>query len=136
MPRKILVPVDLSQKDAASAALAEARRADSDAAIVLLYILPRIPVYLATNIPKDVLEGHAKEADTDLRKFAEENGVGDAEIVLRTGAPGREILNYAADTGFDLIVIASHDPGWEDFLLGSVAAKVVRHAPCSVHVIR
>ena len=35
-----------------------------------------------------------------------------------------------------MIVIASHDPGLVDYLLGSVAARVVRHAHCSVLVTR
>ena len=36
----------------------------------------------------------------------------------------------------DCIVIGSHKPGLIDYLLGSTAARVVRHAPCAVHVLR
>ncbi len=36
----------------------------------------------------------------------------------------------------DCIVIGSHKPGLSDYLLGSTAARVVRHAPCAVHVYR
>ena len=35
-----------------------------------------------------------------------------------------------------MIVIASHDPGLADYLLGSTAGRVVRHAHCSVLVVR
>ena len=38
--------------------------------------------------------------------------------------------------GVDLIIVASHRPGLQDYFLGSTAAKVVRHAKCSVLVIR
>ncbi|WP_170501927.1 universal stress protein, partial [Ruegeria atlantica] len=38
--------------------------------------------------------------------------------------------------GIDCIVLASHKPGMKDFFLGSTAALVVRHARCSVHVLR
>ena len=55
---------------------------------------------------------------------------------MRDGQPAREILDYAGEIGADLIVVASHDPGFADFFLGSVAASVVRHAHCSVLVAR
>jgi nucleotide-binding universal stress UspA family protein len=42
----------------------------------------------------------------------------------------------AEEKGADLIIIASHRPGLKDYFLGSTAAKVVRHAKCSVLVIR
>jgi nucleotide-binding universal stress UspA family protein len=35
-----------------------------------------------------------------------------------------------------MTVIASHDPGFVDYFLGSVAARFVRHAHCSVLVAR
>ena len=40
------------------------------------------------------------------------------------------------ETDTDCVVIASHRPGLQDYLLGSTAARVVRHAACSVHVLR
>ena len=40
------------------------------------------------------------------------------------------------ESGADLLIIASHRPGLQDYFLGSTAAHVVRHAACSVHVIR
>ncbi len=52
------------------------------------------------------------------------------------GRPHHKILETVSQEGVDLIVIASHQPEFSDYLLGSVAAKVVRRAPCSVHVIR
>ena len=44
--------------------------------------------------------------------------------------------DYAGDNGVDCIVMGSHKPGFSDYLLGSTAARVVRHAPCAVHVYR
>ena len=52
------------------------------------------------------------------------------------GNAASEILGLAAREGVDCIVIASHKPGFADYFLGSTAARVVRHAQCSVHVIR
>jgi len=42
----------------------------------------------------------------------------------------------AKEKDVDLIIIASHRPGLQDYFLGSTAAKVVRHATCSVLVVR
>ena len=47
-----------------------------------------------------------------------------------------EILRIARDTGTELIVMASHRPEMKDYLIGSNAARVVRHATCSVLVVR
>lgn len=55
---------------------------------------------------------------------------------LVKGHSARTIIDYAAQNGVDCIVIGSHKPGLSDFLLGSTAARVVRHAPCAVHVYR
>ena len=48
----------------------------------------------------------------------------------------RNILEYAKTHGVDCIIMGSHKPELVDFLLGSTAARVVRHAPCAVHVFR
>jgi len=57
--------------------------------------------------------------------------------VVQGVSPADSIVNYAAQNGVGLIVMGSRGKkGLEKFLLGSVAAKVVAHAPCSVLVIR
>ena len=60
----------------------------------------------------------------------------DVEPVMIEGHSGRAITDYAGDIDADCIIVGSHKPGLRDFLLGSTAARVVRHAPCSVHVLR
>jgi nucleotide-binding universal stress UspA family protein len=52
------------------------------------------------------------------------------------GSAGQAIVDYAEAHGADCIIVHSHKPELSDYLLGSTAARVVRHAPCSVHVIR
>lgn len=47
-----------------------------------------------------------------------------------------EILRVAQSLQVDLIVMASHRPEMKDYLLGANAARVVRHARCSVFVVR
>ena len=56
--------------------------------------------------------------------------------VVVTGNAYEEILRVAAADGASLIVIGAHKPDFHDFLLGPNAARVVRHADCSVMVVR
>lgn len=56
-----------------------------------------------------------------------------AEIDVRQGDPAHEIVRAATDWGADLIVMGTRGrTGLERMLLGSVARKVLQHAPCSV----
>lgn len=56
--------------------------------------------------------------------------------IVGTGTVYQEILRIAGDIGADLIVMAAHRPALQDYLLGPNAARVVRHANCSVLVVR
>jgi nucleotide-binding universal stress UspA family protein len=57
--------------------------------------------------------------------------------IVREGDPRHAILDVAAEWDPDLIVLGSHGrKGLDRFLLGSVSESVVRHAPCSVEVVR
>jgi nucleotide-binding universal stress UspA family protein len=59
------------------------------------------------------------------------------ETSVREGDPRHTILNYAAEISCDCIVMGSHGRrGVERFFLGSVSESVVRHAHCSVFVVR
>lgn len=55
---------------------------------------------------------------------------------VAVGKVYEEVLRVAEEAGSDLIVVGSHLPGLRDYLLGSNASRIVRHAPCSVHVVR
>ena len=56
--------------------------------------------------------------------------------VVRFGSIYTEVLDEADKTGTDLVVIGSHRPTMATFLLGSNASTIVRHAKCSVLVVR
>jgi nucleotide-binding universal stress UspA family protein len=56
---------------------------------------------------------------------------------LLEGDPAAEIARYAADAGIDVIVIGTHGrTGVDRLVMGSVAEKVMREAPCSVLVVK
>jgi nucleotide-binding universal stress UspA family protein len=57
--------------------------------------------------------------------------------VMLEGDPAAEIARYAADAGIDVIVIGTHGrTGVDRLVMGSVAEKVMREAPCSVLVVK
>lgn len=59
------------------------------------------------------------------------------ESSVKQGDPRREIVEEAKGWGAELIIVGSHGrTGVQRWLLGSVAEHVVRHAPCSVEVVR
>ncbi|MEL6681913.1 MAG: universal stress protein [Pseudomonadota bacterium] len=64
------------------------------------------------------------------------DGVTDATTTVVDGHSAPTILEFSENNANDLIIVASHQPGMQDYLLGSTAAKVVRHAKCAVHVLR
>ena len=135
MYTNILVPIDPDHGDA-EAALAMARRLaeDSTATITALTVVAPIPTYAAAQIPEDVLKNTHQSVVDKLRQIVGPR----SEIVTDVihGAPGIQIVEYAKSKGVDCIVIASHKPGLADYFLGSTAARVVRHAQCTVHVMR
>jgi nucleotide-binding universal stress UspA family protein len=56
--------------------------------------------------------------------------------VIATGRAYEEVLKLAKSTGASLIVVGAHKAGLADYLLGPNAARIVRHANCSVYVVR
>jgi nucleotide-binding universal stress UspA family protein len=57
--------------------------------------------------------------------------------VLLEGDPASEVTRYAADSGIDVIVIGTHGrTGVDRLVMGSVAERVMREAPCSVLVVK
>ncbi len=135
MYQKVLVPVDLSDIERGKASVAIAKRVGSeDCNIRLLNVVEDIPAYVATELPTGILERTAEEARAALKKIAASEKNCTAEV--RSGRAHNVILAAADDFGADLIIVGSHKPGLQDYLLGSTAARVVRHSKCSVLVSR
>ncbi len=137
--QKVLIAIDLDHIEATEKLFREAKRlADSAGAhFVLLHVREQVPNYVSPRIPNSLIEMRDQEAVDQLSALANEHGVGDrSEALVRRGPPYDEIVACARERSVDLILIASHQPSRADILLGSVAASVVRHAHCSVLVLR
>ena len=86
----------------------------------------------------DFEEQAVKRVSTWLTEMVRENvpaGVKTQRLVA-VGKVYAEILAAATEINADLIVLASHNPEISDFLIGSNAAKVARHADRSVLIVR
>ena len=135
MYKKILVPMALEQNRNAAAAMGIAHKLlEKDGQIIALHVIEAIPGYAAMHMPADYQEKRQSEAIASMK--AELGGVGDVKASVVIGHPGRTIQDFAEQHDIDCIIMASHQPGFQDYILGSTAAWVVRHAKCSVHVIR
>ena len=135
MYKKILVPVDLSDIERGKASVAIARHVGGeDCSIKLLYVIEDIPAYVATELPTGILDKTADEARATLNKIAASEKNCTAEV--RSGRAQNVILSTAEEFGADLIIVGSHKPGLQDYLIGSTAARVVRHSKCTVLVSR
>ena len=136
MYQTIIVPVDVSNSDKASAMLETAERLGGESAkIVLLNIIETIPNYVAVHLPEGYGQRAKAEATEQLDRIAKSTTL-NTEIEVRSGHASAEILTVADEKNADAIIIASHRPGLEDYLLGSTASRVVRHAKCAVVVLR
>lgn len=139
MAKTILVPIDVFEDNAGAAALALAKEHATahDSRLVLLAVREIVQGYVGSYLPPDFDKNARAEFDKKLTAIADREGIAAvAETHVREGSPATVILDVARELPADLIVIASHNPGIADYFIGSVAARVVRHAHCSVLVVR
>ncbi len=139
MYKTILVPIDFSHIEKGSKMIERAKYlADTNKSqLTLLNVIPEIPSYVAIEIPSSLHEKVVENAKAGLRDLVRKHDLpSTTRIVVESGNPANVILAYANKENSDLIMVASHQPGLKDYLLGSVAGKVVRHAHCSVLVLR
>ncbi|SFQ36328.1 Nucleotide-binding universal stress protein, UspA family [Roseivivax halotolerans] len=134
MFKSILVPVAPDHPERLEEQLAIARAlAGEDARIAVLSVVETVPLYVAAEVPTVVFERAEDETRAALEKALD--GTGLALEVVHGHAP-TVILDKMREMAADLVIIRSHKPGLSDWVMGSTAGRVVRHAPCSVHVIR
>ncbi len=140
MFRTILVAIDVAELDLAKLALenALALAEQSGGALRLVNVQQLLPATYMDYIPAEFDEEQRQEAESKLKQLAANLRFPQERVsyIVRTGGIYPEILAEADDWGADLIVLGSHRPAMATYLLGSNAKTVVRHAKCSVLVIR
>lgn len=133
----LVVPVDFSgeSKRAIETAL---QIAASPAQLHLIHVL-----FPLDNVSPGVVWGGITDEKREeaireeFNKLLQEKNISGVNVVIRFGNPGLEIAEFAEEIGAELIVIPSHGyHGVKRWILGSVAERVIRHAKCSVLVLR
>jgi nucleotide-binding universal stress UspA family protein len=103
--------------------------------------LPFLPTYSLAGVPNLALP--VEQLEEGARQHLEQAVAAcraihaNTEGTVRTGSPFVEVINYAREIEADLIVVGTHGrTGLSHMLIGSVAEKIVRKAPCPVLSIK
>jgi len=140
--KRILVPTDFSGCSDAALKYGRALTEAFCATLHLLHVVqdPYTQPWAAEAFPTPLVEMLAQWEDQARQRLATLLPAGDrtgAAIATIVGSPFYEIVRYATEQQIDLIVIGTHGRGpLAHMLLGSVAEKVVRKAPCPVLTVR
>ena len=143
MTNNIIALIDLDDENSWRKALPTAidHAKHSGARLHVLNVVPD-GMFRMTVVAQPIMEDYERKAADVARErlaaLVQEHAVEgiDVDPVVRLGSVYKEALNFARDIGADLIVMGAHQPGMADFLLGSNASQIVRHARCSVWVVR
>ena len=141
--RRILVPVDFSASSKKALQYAAGFSAAFAPEIHLLHVVQVFTVppelgYMPPELPNSQQELVAA-ARSELEKLCPRDASADGrfQISVRAGVPWQEIADAARETDADLIILATHGhTGLKHVLLGSIAERVVRYAPCPVLIVR
>lgn len=141
---KILVPTDFSKHsiEAVQVAAALSKLCAAPLTIMTVYqplILPMVPEGAVFPTPEAMAADYQRTREQLEAAVAQATGAGAPSVdsLLADGAPFAQIVACAREGAFDLIVMGTHGrTGLKHALLGSVAEKVVRKAPCAVLTVR
>ena len=138
---RILVATDFSACAEEAWTTAQELACALGAEVVLVHVVAEPAMYSGAPFAL----GLAGDAQAEARKLAQDRlghwteaaraaGLG-VRTDLRTGVPEEQIVDAAAEVHADLIVLGAHG-GLKSAVLGSVADRVIRHAPCPVVTVR
>lgn len=134
---KILLPTDGSKMmaEVLESAINLANKYNSE--LHTLYVVDTRYADLVTGESGlEVFKEEAEKAVTEIEDKAKKNGI---EVVkeISEGVPSSEIIDYADENKIDLIIMGTHGKtGISDYLLGSVAEKVLRHSKVPILLTR
>jgi len=141
--KNVLVATDFSDCSQAAVTQARALAEAFGASVHLLHVVtePLHEIWACYAPGADFLS-LVEKLQADARKrlalLASRDELTSGRVVLAAawGDPGDEVLKYARALNVDLIVCGTHGRrGWDHLVLGSVAERVVRTAPCPVATV-
>jgi universal stress protein A len=141
--RRILAPTDFSElsKQGLQSALELAQA--FGAKLLLLHVVepPPYPVegIVPSHLGATLLDDLERQASSELDQMLPEAQLSKVDVARRVvvGIPARKIVEVAGEEQTDLIIMTTHGrTGFGHLVMGSVAEKIVRTAPCPVLTIR
>jgi len=141
MFKHILLAVDLEAEESWKKMVPEAvsYASHAHATLHVMTVLPDFGMSIVGSFfPSNHEEKMLQEMNKRLHNFVKENIPTDIKVqhIVGHGTAYEEILRIEKKISSDLIIIGAHRPTMQDYLLGPNAARVVRHAHCSVLVVR
>jgi len=140
MFHRIILAVDLADAAASPKGLTQAVELvkASGGALRLVNVQPLLPATFMEYVPADFDEEQEKRAAEALEAVVAKVDLPKDRLthIVVNGGIYHEPLGQATEWRADLIVVGSHRPVMSDYLLGSNAKTIVRHAQCSVLVVR
>ena len=140
--QRFLVPVDFSEYANQALDYALSLASKLDARLTLLHVIQALPlggVDMGVTLPYTYVHDLEAEITSSMQAYLERvTAAGlEGEVAVVHGVPFQEIIDTAKAQQVDLIVMGTHGrTGLQHVLLGSVAERVVRLAPCPVLVVR
>ena len=138
--RSILVPIDIAEPDTARPAIERAvdLAHASNGTIRLIYVRSILPVTYMEFVPPSFDAEQQREADQKLAQIAAGISLPTERVsaIVTMGSVYDDVLREAEKFDADLIIVGSHRPSMATYLIGSNAVRIVRHAKCSVLVVR
>lgn len=141
IPQHILVPIDFSEFSKQALGYAIDLATKLQARLTLLHVIQPLPsgVDIGVILPAGYMEELEAGLHQSLQSYYErvtQAGL-QGEILVEHGIPFKIITDVAATHHVDMIVMGTQGrTGLQHLLIGSVAEKVVRLAPCAVLVVR
>lgn len=138
MYKRILVATDFSRHS--RRAQQEAARIGRGGKVILLHVIDpyyeRLPYMVSTRLSRsEIRKGMMARLKKEVKFFGP--SASNVSLRIAVGSAYREILKLARQERVDLIVLGTHGRiGLEHLLLGSVAEKIIRLAPCPVLTLR
>jgi universal stress protein A len=137
--KQILLPTDFSKPSEYAAARAVNLVQCYDSKLTVIHVVDYVPPgYAAAELPRSLASEEllVERAREHLKKWVEDNKLGDCQQIVKAGSPKGKIVSVARELKADLIVMGTHGEKGLARLLGSTTQAVMHDADCDVLAVR
>ncbi|TWU12747.1 hypothetical protein CA54_15720 [Symmachiella macrocystis] len=141
--KRILVATDFSEHSNVAVKYATALAQAFDSEVILCHVveapdlISQIPPTGEGYFPPNFQEQQREAAEKECAKIIADSGIKNGRSLIVEGSAFFEVIRAAKAEDVDLVIVGTHGRGAiAHVLLGSVAEKIVRKAPCPVLTVR